>query len=78
MQGLVRLVWRLTLLSEKNFSFYSVFVNAVVFFLVLAVRWSHEIKTHQQVTPGYVERKGLPILTEGLVSLQRKACHFFS
>lgn len=55
---------------RKNFSFHSVFVNAVFFSLVLAVRWSHEIKTHQQVTPGYVERKGCPILTEGLVSLQ--------
>ena len=34
---------------------------------------------HQQVTPGYVERKGLPILTGGLVSLQgliRKTWHF--
>lgn len=41
---------------------------------------SWDFQTHQQVTPGYVERKGRPILTAGLVSLQgldRKAWHFF-
>lgn len=41
---------------------------------------SWDFQTHQQVTPGYVERKGRPILTAGLVSLQgldRKTWHFF-
>ena len=56
----------------KNFSFYSVFVNAVCFFPCIGsslVSW--DFQTHQQVTPGYVERKGRPILTAGIGKFAR-------